>query len=78
MFLDWEKGVMGAREEDFELREEGMAEEDRGATRETATAIGSTLDQNVFAVNCCCSTLTAAKLGAEEHLLMGELCRGTR
>uniref|UniRef100_A0A3Q7FGT9 Uncharacterized protein n=1 Tax=Solanum lycopersicum TaxID=4081 RepID=A0A3Q7FGT9_SOLLC len=43
-FLDWENGVMGATGVDLELRE-GIAEEERGATSETATASGSTFDQ---------------------------------
>lgn len=43
-FLDWEKGVVGASRGDLELIE-GIAEEERGATSETVTASGSTLDQ---------------------------------
>lgn len=66
---------MGASGEDLEVRE-GIAEEDRGATSETATARGSTLDQKdgIFAVDLWCSALVAAKMGVEQHLLMEELC----
>lgn len=59
-FLDWENGVMGATGVDLELRE-GIAEEERGATSETATASGSTFDQ-IDGTHCCCS---AAKFGVE-------------
>lgn len=68
-FLDCENGVMGGSGEDLELRE-GIAEEDKGATRETATARGSTFDQKDW----WCLTSVAAKLGVEEKLLVGEFC----
>ncbi|KAG5617874.1 hypothetical protein H5410_017698 [Solanum commersonii] len=62
-FLDWENGVMGATGEDLELRE-GIAEEGKGATSETATASGSTFDQKdgIFDTHRWCSAFVAAKL----------------
>lgn len=67
--MDCENGVVGASEEDLESRK-GIAEEDRGATSDTATARGSTLDQKygTVATDWWCSTLVVAAT------LVGELC----
>lgn len=73
--MDCENGVVGASEEDLESRK-GIAEEDRGATSDTATARGSTLDQKygTVAMDWWCSTLVAATLRVQEYFLVGELC----